>query len=140
MFKYTHDSFWWFSTFFVGNFWKFFQLGGAKDPTSPAKNFKKREKIEKKLINWVGKNKQMLIAGHTNRSLFPVPGEPPYFNTGSCVHPRCIVGIEIEKGKIALVKWHIDVKQNNKGILFIDRKKLVEPKKLEDFLTKDSLF
>ncbi len=78
----------------------------------------------------------MLIAGHTHRSVFPAPGKPPYFNTGSCVHPRCIIGIEIEKGNVTLVKWHIDVKQNDKGVLFIDRKELVGPKRLEDFFNK----
>jgi UDP-2,3-diacylglucosamine pyrophosphatase LpxH len=72
----------------------------------------------------------ILIAGHTHRPVFAnlsqterrflecgvglaetkatVP-EPVYYNTGSCVHPRCITGLEIEYdgGALAftLVKW-----------------------------------
>ena len=124
----------WFVRFFVRNFWKFLQLCGVKDPTSPAKNFKKRNKIEKKLEKWVIENKQILIAGHTHRSVFPIPGKPPYFNTGSCVHPRCIVGIEINDGSITLIKWYVNVKESNdSGTLFIDRKELAGPIGLQDF-------
>ena len=79
----------------------------------------------------------MLIAGHTHRSVFPVPGKPPYFNTGSCVHPRCIVGIEINNGLITLVKWYVNVKQSNDGgTLFINRKELVKPIRLQDFFNR----
>ena len=68
-------------------------------------------------------SKQMLIPGHTHRSVYPVPGKTPYFNTDSCVHPRCIVGIEINNGSITLVKWYVNVKQaNDDGTLFIDKK------------------
>jgi len=82
-------------------------------------------------------NKQMLIAGHTQRSVFPVPGKAPYFNTGSCVHPRCIVGIEINNGSITLVKWYVNVKQaNDDGTLFIDKKKLAGPIRLQDFFNR----
>jgi hypothetical protein len=36
--------------------------------------------------------------------------ESTYYNTGSCVHPRCITGIEITPGKdgqpaFTLIKW-----------------------------------
>jgi len=46
---FINDVTWRFVRFFVRNFWRFLQLCGVKDPTSPAKNFKKRNKIEKKL-------------------------------------------------------------------------------------------
>ena len=71
------------------------------------------------------------IAGHTHRPVFSnlsltekwllhlgigTPGierkspDPAYHNTGSCVHPRCITGIEITAGEdqqadIKLIKW-----------------------------------
>jgi UDP-2,3-diacylglucosamine pyrophosphatase LpxH len=122
---------WWLSRFVVNKFWKLLQRCGIKDPTSPAKNFKKRGKVEKKLIKWVKKNHQMLIAGHTHRSIFPDEGEPPYFNDGSCVHPRCITGIEIQNGEIALIKWWFKPKDD--GALYVTRKILVSPKKLESF-------
>ena len=66
-----NDRLWWLGRFFVRHFWRHLQLLGIKDPTSPAKNFKKRIRVEKKLIEWVKANNQMLIAGHTHRSRFP---------------------------------------------------------------------
>jgi UDP-2,3-diacylglucosamine pyrophosphatase LpxH len=36
------------------------------------------------------------------------PSPPPcYFNDGSCVHPDGITGIEIDRGRIRLVKWEL---------------------------------
>ena len=56
--------------------------------------------LEKKYVDWISNNKEkanLLIVGHTHRPHLPDVGKPPYFNTGSCVHPRCITGVEIEK-------------------------------------------
>ena len=69
----------------------------------------------------------IVIAGHTHRPVFAnlslterrflesgigTPGvrrkekaEPVYYNTGSCVHPRCITGLEITAQNITLAKW-----------------------------------
>jgi hypothetical protein len=69
----------------------------------------------------------IVIAGHTHRPVFAnlslterrflesgigTPGvrrkekaEPVYYNTGSCVHPRCITGLEITAHNITLAKW-----------------------------------
>jgi len=72
----------------------------------------------------------ILIAGHTHRPVFSnlsqterrfrdcgvglhgakiKDPEPVYYNTGSCVHPRCITGLEIEYDSgnptFTLVKW-----------------------------------
>ena len=38
----------------------------------------------------------------------PLPGQAPYYNCGSCVHPRCITGIEVEAGQLTLVKWEVE--------------------------------
>ncbi|HKJ27079.1 MAG TPA: metallophosphoesterase, partial [Anaerolineales bacterium] len=84
---------------------------GWKDPTSPAQNRWKKNRVEKNLIDWVRTNNQILIAGHTHRSWHPLPGEAPYFNAGSCIHPRAITGIEIQNGTIALVKWWLNTKR-----------------------------
>ena len=46
------------------------------------------------------------------------------------MHPRCITGIEIENGEIALVKWFIDVKPGAEGFLFINKGVLAGPKRL----------
>ena len=51
-----NDEWWWVGRFVVRNIWKVFQLVGARDPTSPAKNFKKRVKLEKEIVEWVNGN------------------------------------------------------------------------------------
>jgi UDP-2,3-diacylglucosamine pyrophosphatase LpxH len=132
-----NDQLWWFGRFVVRNFWKSVQLLGVKDPTRPAKNFKKRTAIEKEIVEWSKSKRQAVVVGHTHRPSFPGDTMPPYFNTGSCVHPRCITGIEIDKGSIALIKWFVDVKSDKEkdGCLFINKKVLVGPRKLQDVLT-----
>jgi UDP-2,3-diacylglucosamine pyrophosphatase LpxH len=117
--------------------WWVLQIIGVKDPTSPAKNFEKRLKLEKEMTEWLEKNKEelgLLIVGHTHRPYLPEVKETPYCNTGSCVHPRCITGIEIENGEIRLIEWFIDVNPGTGGTLFVNRKQIVEPRKLQDFL------
>ena len=126
-----NDIFWWFFSFLYKFLWKPMQLFGIKDPTSPAKSFTIRIKVERRLRDWVIDNKQVVIAGHTHRSIFPKKGDPPYFNTGSCVHPLCITGIEIDHDCITLVKWFTNTKSN--GTLFIDREILAGPEKITQF-------
>jgi len=36
---------------------------------------------------------------------FTAPGEPAYFNTGCCIIPGRITGIELQDGQLSLVKW-----------------------------------
>jgi predicted phosphodiesterase len=104
---------WWLGTLFLP-FWKgFFQKAlGLKDPTSPAKVRWRRNQVTENLKYWVGKTKQITIAGHTHQSELPQTAEArknlPYFNDGSGIHPRCITGIEIVNGEIALVKWWLN--------------------------------
>jgi len=108
-------KFWKISRFFVRYFWMPLQKWfNVKDPTSPAKNYKNLIKVERKLKDWMLKNSnQMVIAGHTHRPRFPDPGELPYFNDGSCVHPNSIIGLEIENLEISLVKWHNSIDEHN---------------------------
>lgn len=127
-----NDRLWWFGRFLVRYIWKPVELYlGFKDRTSPAKNYKKKNLIEKKLVRWSKYNNQMLIAGHTHRPRFPDTNSIPYFNTGSCVHPRSITGIEIENGEITLVKWSVKTKQS--GVLYVAKEILVGPKNLYMF-------
>ncbi|MGB5244336.1 MAG: metallophosphoesterase [Lutimonas sp.] len=109
--NYVH---WKVNRFFVRYFWLYLQKWfGINDPTSPAKNYKNLIRVEKNLNKWILKNKnQMIICGHTHRPRFPDPGEIPLFNDGSCVHPDCIVGIEIVQFKISLIKWHLHRETN----------------------------
>ena len=125
---------WKLSMFFVRYLWMPLQKWfNVKDPTSPAKNYKNLIKIERKLRDWIlNNNNQMVIAGHTHRPRFPEPGDLPYFNDGSCVHPKSIIGIEIKNLEISLVKWHnsIDDKSQNK----ISKTVLEGPKSLDLYL------
>ena len=100
--------FWKFNRFLVRYLWCPLQKTFAlKDPTSPAKNHKTLLRVEKKIKKWMLKNNnQIVIAGHTHRPRFPQPKELPYFNDGSCVHPKSIIGIEIINLEISLVKWY----------------------------------
>jgi len=114
-----NDQQWQTGRFLVRHFWRHLQLLGVKNPTSPAKNLIKRSAVEQAMVDWCKANGQMLIAGHTHRPRLPKPGEAPYFNSGSCVHPRCITGIEIQSGEVLLVKWAIEPNEN--ALLFVAR-------------------
>lgn len=125
---------WKINRFMVRVLWKPLQVWGIKDPTSPAKNYVELIKVEKRIKKWIAdNNNKITITGHTHRPRFPKPEENAlhYFNDGSCVHPRSITGIEIVNGTIALIKWHIDTKED--GILQIVREILEGPRKLEDY-------
>ena len=122
---------WKIGRFLVRYLWRPLALFGVNDTTSTAKNYEKKDAVERKLTEWVIREKHMLIAGHTHRPMFPEVGKPLYFNDGSCVHPRCITGIEIVDGNIILIKW--SVKTKNDGTLFICREVLAGPRKLNDY-------
>lgn len=102
-----NDTLWPVARFLVRYIWRSLELIGFLDPTGGGKSYRKKEKIEKKLSFYADKNEQIVIAGHTHRPFFSKPKEGLYFNDGSCVHPRCITGIEIENNEISLVKWAI---------------------------------
>lgn len=129
-----NDYLWKLSRFLVRYLWRPLELIGVKDPTSASKNSDKKGRVEKRLMDWSIENKQMLICGHTHRPVFPMVGDTLYFNDGSCVHPRCITGIEIRNGMIALVKWAIMTKPDR--TLFVGREILEGPVRLMDFFEK----
>lgn len=122
---------WKLGRFMVRYMWRPLELLGLHDPTSASKSDDKKDSVEKKIIAWSVQNKQMIIAGHTHRPVFPKVGEPLYFNDGSCVHPRCITAIEIDNGTIALIKWSLKTKKDN--TLYVGREILAGPTKLKDY-------
>jgi UDP-2,3-diacylglucosamine pyrophosphatase LpxH len=126
-----NDRMWRLSKFLVNYLWRPLEIFGANDPTSTAKNYRRKVAAAKRLTEWVEREKHMLIAGHTHRPMFPEIGEAPYFNDGSCVHPRCITAIEISGGSIMLVKWCVKTKDD--GTLFIGRDILAGPRKIKDY-------
>ncbi len=123
---------WKVARFLVRYLWRPLNVFGVNDPTSTAKNYRKKERVEKQLSQWVKREKKMLISGHTHRPMFPEPGEAPYFNGGSSIHPQDITGIEIVDGAIILVKWNIQT--NAYGRLYIKREIIAGPEKLQDYL------
>ena len=127
------DTAWRLGTFSVRHVWRHLQIVGLHDPTSPAQNFKKRGKVENDIIAWIQQHRQPTICGHTHRSMLhePDPDLPPYFNTGSCVHPRCITGIEIMGGQILLTKWWLA--PNPQGLIKVSREELAGPYLLRDY-------
>lgn len=124
-----NDLFWKLSRFLVRYIWRPLELIGFKDPTSVAKNYSKRSKIEDNLVSWVEENSQMMIVGHTHKPVFPSEDDPVYFNDGSCVHPRCVTGIEICEGDILLIKWSILA--NSDRHLYVGRTVLEGPVSLD---------
>ena len=129
-----NDRFWVLSRFLVRYFWRPLELVGVNNPMSTAANPKRKSNVEKILIKWVRNRNQPLVAGHTHRAVFPKEGESCYFNSGSCVHPRCITALEIVNSNIALVKWSYKTKFD--GTLFVGRDYLAGPESLE-YLCKD---
>jgi len=127
---------WRFNRFLVRVLWKPLQVWGIADPTSPAKNYKELIKVERRIKKWIVQNNLLItVAGHTHRPRFPEPGDIPFFNDGSCVHPRSITGIEIENGAISLIKWQIATTET--GTLKVIRVLLEGPQKLEDYIEKE---
>nr|WP_314838477.1 serine/threonine protein phosphatase [uncultured Flavobacterium sp.] len=126
---------WKINRFLVRILWRPLQIWGISDPTSPAKNYVERIKIELRIKKWIASNKRKLtIVGHTHRPSFSYPNahSVPYFNDGSCVHPRSITGIEIVEGTITLIKWFIDTKED--GTLQVVKEILEGPTLLKDYI------
>ena len=101
-----NSTYWKVNRFLVRYLWKNLELIGVPDPTSAAKNNMAKGSVEQRLAQWAARQQVILIAGHTHR---PMAGtkQSPYFNTGSCVHPAGITGIEIERRCITLIKWSL---------------------------------
>lgn len=130
-------TFWRWSRFLVRVLWKPLQVWGIADPTSPARNYKELIRIERRIKKWIVERGQVpTIAGHTHRPRFPEPGQIPFFNDGSCVHPRSITGLEIENGAISLIKWQIATTEE--GVLKVVRIVLEGPQKLADYQPQKS--
>jgi UDP-2,3-diacylglucosamine pyrophosphatase LpxH len=128
---FANDQFWIFTMLSVKYFWRHLHAFGVKNPASPVKNVHKRHKIEKNFSKWILKHETMLICGHTHRYKYPREGEPPYFNTGCCIYPTTVTGIEIISGMIQLVRWKTSY--NEDGLLRIQKEVLRGPDRLGKF-------
>lgn len=65
------DRFAWFSSWFVRNFWKLWQLLTGRSRNTPATNWETREGHNLVMYNWAFRQSRViLIAGHTHRPIF----------------------------------------------------------------------
>ncbi|MBN1936529.1 MAG: hypothetical protein JW934_17840 [Anaerolineae bacterium] len=133
-----NDRFAGISRFTVRNIWKqMLQLGLAKGITwtedlsqrHPVEKYiidrvqTTKMRIEQRLIGWAHRQRQMIICGHTHHPTSAQYEMTPYFNTGSCVEPNQITGLEIENGAIVQVRWAIRAGQ-------VRRELFAQPKQL----------
>lgn len=119
-----NSVFWRVARFLVRFLWAPLESVGIPDPTSAAKNYTRKEKTERRLAEWAAKENKLLITGHTHRPRLD-PATLPYFNTGSCVHPRSITCIEIERRGLSLVEWILDTRRDKS--LYVAREILAGP-------------
>ena len=119
-----NSTLWPLSRFLVRYVWNPLENLGVLDPTSAAKNYRVKNKCETRLNRWAEENRRTLVTGHTHRPI--LPAEPSrYYNTGSCVHPRCITCIEIEQFSMTLVKWCMNARADS--TLYVAREVISGP-------------
>jgi len=114
--------------------WRFMHIVGVKYAASPAKSRRKRHKVEKRYTKWNENHDIIIICGHTHRPKFPSPGEPAYFNTGCCMHPRGITCLELIYGKFVLVTWRVHTKRD--GSMYVKRTSVKGPEPIRNFSNK----
>lgn len=119
-----NSTFWKLARFLVRYFWQPLEHFGVLDPTSAAKNYTHQDQVERRLSDYAQKTGHILITGHTHRPR--LSADTPYFNTGSCVHPRCITCLEIAGDRLTLVKWACDTRKDN--TLYVNREVLSQIK------------
>ena len=119
-----NSTFWRLSRFLVRYLWKPLEHFGVLDPTSAAKNYTRKDKAEKRLQHWAKEENHILITGHTHRPTLSFE-DNFYYNSGSCVHPRCITCLEIERSRICLVKWTLSTRTDMS--LYVSREILAGP-------------
>jgi len=115
---FLNSTCWKLARFLVRYFWRPLEHFGVLDPTSAAKNYVCKDRVEQRLSDFAVKNEMPLITGHTHRPRLH-GSSPFYMNTGSCVHPRCITCIEIEHETISLVKWALSTRRDQ--TLYVER-------------------
>jgi UDP-2,3-diacylglucosamine pyrophosphatase LpxH len=89
-----------------------------------------QRQTERQLRAWAEAYRQIVICGHTHRPMFATHGAPPYFNTGSCVFPGVITGLELRNGELAPVKWSCRPETKNGKTPHTERQLMAPPRKL----------
>lgn len=126
---FLNSTLWPLARFLVRYLWKPAEQLGLQDPTSVAKNNTRKKYTEEKLCRWAKEKNRILVTGHTHRPRIGSK-ESPCFNTGSCVHPRCITCIELTHRQLTLVKWSMLTRSD--GTLYVGRETLGKAVGLDD--------
>ncbi len=125
------------STWIVAHIWMPMQRYLRINVNSPSSDFSLRNKHNRMMYEWSSSRKNLLlVTGHTHQPIFAAgkyfkhPSNmishstdesqvvPNYFNTGCCCfNDGDITGIEIEDGKIRLIKWFNEEVGSEKKIL-----------------------
>ncbi len=117
---------WRLARFLVRYLWKPLEAMGINDPTSAARNYRKLQRYEKCLEAWTRERGAYLVAGHSHRPRLTGEGERGlYLNSGSCIHPGSITGIEIENMHLTLIKWTLSTRADM--TLFVNREVIEGP-------------
>ena len=109
----TSNNLFIFSKFVVRLFWRQFQKWGLArvnvewiNPLHRTANEGRLvQRIEDRLSSWAEKHHQTIVCGHTHIPHLPLRGLPPYLNTGHCLSPGIVTGLEIREGRVWPVKW-----------------------------------
>lgn len=128
---FLNSTLWPLARFLVRYLWKPAEQLGILDPTSAAKNNTRKTHTEQRLCRWAKEHHRILITGHTHRPTL-ASREVPCFNTGSCVHPRCITCIELKNRCLTLVKWSMLTRPD--GTLYVGREILGTPVQIDTLL------
>lgn len=126
-----NEGLWCLSRFLLRYLWQPLQKIGIQNPYRVAHNPDMRREVECQLMDWSKEHNQPLLSGHTHCAVLSSPRETRYFNTGCCIHPQWITGIEIDQGLIMLVRWRVEPDQQ--GSLIIRRKIITGPYQLADY-------
>lgn len=127
---FLNSTLWRASRFLVRYLWGPAERLGFLDPTSAAKNNKRKRRTEEKLTQWALEEGRILITGHTHRPMIGTP-EAPYCNTGSCVHPQGVTCIEVCRRCLTLVKWTLSTRPDQS--LYVSREVLAEPVCIDEY-------
>lgn len=125
--------------------WRLMQLLGFEDETGREGVNQRQKRIDRRIIHWVQAHGQAIICGHTHRPMCPANGGAPYFNTGSCLLPGVLTGLEIQNGTIAPVRWTLAGTHTRRSqpqeapgsgrVPCIERQLIAPPRRLREFLT-----
>ncbi len=118
------------SQFVVRNIWKKILLLRACPPNYE-RALSRVSLIEQRVAAWAAHHHQIVICGHTHRPAVPSsPYAAAYFNTGSCVYPGYITGLEIQEGNIMLVRWSAHPEARAGESFHLKRELLAPPQRL----------